>query len=385
MGAGARIEKAILDISGSKMSAVIKDKIDRGVNETRKKAKYVAGRTRSQAEELVDRIKLMIYNSIATLLTFALIVALSLFFYGTFYYAFMPFQVHEHPVNLQFEPCVDNPGLCSKPSATLDLNKKIKLMTGQPYSISLRLEVPESVVNQELGMFMSCMNIQLQDKTLENSCQSSILQFRSPFLIYLETLTFSPFLVSGTSMQKQYLHINLFPRFYDDPHNPAAKAFIEIQSKFLQIYRSTVLIHAEFSGLRHILYHHPWLSTFVGVAANFILLSTIILISWSRLFTNDSLTEETEEKSGLLGDILDYETDLSADEDDVFNNKGAGYVDADQHDRDRNTSCSDYGDQPNQPPGAGFRDQPNQPPGADAADLTVDIDNRINNLVENIE
>ena len=30
---------------------------------------------------------------------------------------------------------------------------------------------------------------------------------------------------------------------------------------------------------------------------------------------------------GLLGDILDYESDLSADEDDVFNNKGAGYVD----------------------------------------------------------
>jgi len=372
MGAGARIEKAILDISGSKMSSIIKDKIDRGVHMTKKKANHLAGRTRSQAEKLVDRVQHMIYNSIATLLTFALIVALSLFFYGTFYYAFMPFQVHEHPVNLHFQPCEDSPGVCSNPGATLELNKKIKLMTGQPYSISLRLEVPESAVNQDLGMFMSCMDIELQDKTKQSSCQSSILQFRSSFLIYLETLAFSPFLVSGTSSQKQYINVNYFPRFYDDPHNPASKASILIQSKFLQIYRSTVLIHAEFSGLRHILYHHPWLSTFIGVTANFILLSTIILISWSRLFTNDSPQEdETEEKSGLLGDI-DYETDLSADEDEVFNNKGA-YVEADEQEPARNLSCSDYGDQPNQPPGTG------------ASDLDGDVDNRINALVENIQ
>ena len=32
-----------------------------------------------------------------------------------------------------------------------------------------------------------------------------------------------------------------------------------------------------------------------------------------------------------MGDILEYETDLSADEDDVFKNKGADYIDADQH------------------------------------------------------
>ena len=41
-------------------------------------------------------------------------------------------------------------------------------------------------------------------------------------------------------------------------------------------------IHAQLSGLRHIMYHHPWISTMAGVLANILTLTVIILISWSR-------------------------------------------------------------------------------------------------------
>merc|ERR1712168_295189 len=317
MGAGARIEKAVLDISGSKVTAVIRDKIDRGVKMTKKKARAVSDKTKDQAQVLMYKARMVLYNSVATVLTFMLIVALSFFFYGTFYYAYMPLQVHEHPINLQFQPCADNPGVCSYPNASMQLNKKIRLMTGQPYSISLKLDVPDSTVNQNVGMFMSCMKIHMQDSKSVDSCQSAILEFRSQFLIYLETLVFSPFLVSGTSSQKQWLTVDYFNKYFDDPHNPASRADITIQSRFLQVYAATVLIHAEFSGLRHIIYHHPWISTAVGVCGNFILLSTIILISWTRFFTTDDEPSREEMlRSGLIGDL---DNDLNdTDEDSAF-------------------------------------------------------------------
>jgi len=377
MGAGARIEKAVLGISaeGSKMSAVIKDKIDEGVKMTKKRAQSVAGRTRNKAENLMFKVKMMIFNSIATLLTFVLIVALSLFFYGTFYYAFMPLQIYEEPINFQFQPCDNEPGVCSFPNASIELNRKIKLMAGLPYSISLRLEVPESTVNQNLGMFMTCMNLELQDKKEIQSCKSSILQFRSSFLIYLETLAFSPFLVSGTSSQKQYVVVNSFPKFYDDLKNPAAWAHIQIQSKFIQIYSAEVLVHAEFSGLRHIIYHHPWISTCIGVGGNFILLSTILLLSWSRLFASDNTETYGNEGSGLLGDISDAETELSLEEDEeVFwyskDESIPSY--AAQHEDSFNFSKDIHEEDLS----FANHDQPNQ---------EGDMDNKINTLVENLQ
>eukprot|EP00088_Acartia_fossae_P053179 TRINITY_DN6039_c0_g1_i1.p1 TRINITY_DN6039_c0_g1~~TRINITY_DN6039_c0_g1_i1.p1 ORF type:complete len:366 (-),score=56.31 TRINITY_DN6039_c0_g1_i1:79-1176(-) len=365
MGAGARIEQAIHDITGTKVTTVIKDKLENGVRLTKRKANSVAGRTKSKAENLVFRLKLLVYNSIATLLTFVLIIALSFFFYGAFYYAYMPLQVHEHPVNLQFTPCDDNPGVCSYPSASMELNRKIKLMTGQPYSITVRLEVPESTVNQDLGMFMSCLQLHLADKNEVSSCQSAILQFRSQFLIYLETLAFSPFLVSGTSSQKQYVDINFYQKFYDDPHNPATKASIQIQSKFIQIYKSTVLIHAEFSGLRHIIYTHPWISTAVGVMGNFILLSTIILISWSRFFTDDRIEDKLA--SELIGDI-DTDSDISLEEDDVFKMTDDPF--GDRH--------GDFGE---------ARASANNSASEEhmKGELDITLDNQINTLVENIK
>merc|ERR1719337_628382 len=70
----------------------------------------------------------------------------------------------------------------------------------------------------------------------------------------------------------------------DDPHSPATNIDLEIRSKFFQVYSASLQVHAEFSGLRRILYRHPWFSTVVGVSSNMIILSIIILISWTTFF-----------------------------------------------------------------------------------------------------
>lgn len=52
--------------------------------------------------------------------------------------------------------CDESKGICSFPSAHVQLTKKQQLlMVGQPYKVNLHLEMPESPTNRELGMFFS--------------------------------------------------------------------------------------------------------------------------------------------------------------------------------------------------------------------------------------
>ena len=55
------------------------------------------------------------------------------------------------------------------------------------------LEVPDSPGNEDLGMFMACMNVTGQDgDIITRSCKSSISQYRSPMLRSIETLALAP-------------------------------------------------------------------------------------------------------------------------------------------------------------------------------------------------
>ena len=54
----------------------------------------------------------------------------------------------------------------------------------------------------------------------------------------------------------------------------------------VQVYSARLQVQAELSGLRHIMYHHPWISSVSGIIANIIVLTTIILISYTRYVSN---------------------------------------------------------------------------------------------------
>jgi len=195
----------------------------------------------------------------------------------------MPVEMHNLPVNLQFQPCEETYQRCSYPLATLQLRRYQKLLQGQTYSISLKLKIPDSPLNEDHGMFMTCLKISSSSgKQIGESCRSSILEYKSPLLRSMETLSLSPALLTGWSEQKQELIINYFSNFQTDPHTPAEIINVEIQSKHLQISEASLEIHAELKGLRHLMYRHPWISAFFGVATNIFVLSTIILISWVR-------------------------------------------------------------------------------------------------------
>merc|ERR1712168_800305 len=169
------------------------------------------------------------------------------------------------------------------PTATVALTRKQQLLQGQPYTIHLTLELPDSPVNEDHGMFMSCMNISTTSgQTIAQSCKSAVAEYRSPLLRTMETLAYSPFLLTGFSSQKQTLNMYYFTNFHPDPHTPAELINIEVKSNNLQVSSALLHLEASLTGLRHLMYRHPWLSSVLGVGTNILIISTVIAVSWAR-------------------------------------------------------------------------------------------------------
>ena len=291
-------------------------------NVTKDRVQRTLTKTMVNSKVMADKTSHLLVSFLSTILTGVLVLAVSVFLYGTFYYAYMPVEMHHLPVHLQFQPCPDSTMRCSYPSAQLNLKRNQKLLQGQTYSISLKLDIPDSPVNEDHGMFMSCLKISsTSGDQIGEACKSSISEYRSSLLRTMETISYSPALLTGFSAQKQELHINYFSNFQTDPHTPAEVINVEIHSKSLQVTEASLEIHAELKGLRHLMYRHPWVSSFLGVSTNILILTTIILMSWARflqpednLSSSDDATATFHSKPTDAAEKLDSQTQATSKE-----------------------------------------------------------------------
>lgn len=214
----------------------------------------------------------------------SLLLWVSIFLYGSFYYSYMPTVSFSTPVHYYYTTDCVGSALCSFPTANISFLKSEKdqvMAYGQPYRISLELEMPESPVNEQLGMFMIKMSCYTKGgKTVSSVGRSTMLHYRSSLLQTLNTLFFSPLLLTGIAEQKQLIEVELFSDYKTNAHQPTIGAVVEIQSKQVQIYSSQLRIHAYFTGIRYVLYNFPLTSAMIGMATNFVFLSVIVLFSY---------------------------------------------------------------------------------------------------------
>ncbi|XP_066426802.1 seipin isoform X1 [Molothrus aeneus] len=224
--------------------------------------------------------------SLALLLLWA-----SVFLYGSFYWAYLPAAAVLRPLHLAFRSDCERPGpeLCSFPTANVSLlgeHREKLLLYGQLYRVSLELELPESPVNRELGMFMVGLSLYGNGgKSLARSERAAMLHYRSRLLRALHTAAFAGLFLSGFAEQSQTLELELLGRYREDPYSPTVGALVEIRSRRVQLYGARLRVHAHFSGLRYLLYHFPLTSAVVGVAGNWTLLALLTLggyLQWGR-------------------------------------------------------------------------------------------------------
>lgn len=220
--------------------------------------------------------------------TILLLLWVSVFLYGSFYYSYMPTVSHLSPVHFHYRTDCDSStaSLCSFPVANVSLAKSGRdrvLMYGQPYRVTLELEMPESPVNQDLGMFLVTVSCYTRGgRIVSTSSRSVMLHYRSQLLQILDTLVFSSLLLFGFAEQKQLLEVELYSDYRENSYVPTTGAVIEIHSKRIQMYAAYLRIHAHFTGLRYLLYNFPVTCAFVGVASNFTFLSIIALFSYMQ-------------------------------------------------------------------------------------------------------
>ncbi|XP_013976708.2 seipin isoform X9 [Canis lupus baileyi] len=220
--------------------------------------------------------------------TILLLLWVSVFLYGSFYYSYMPTVSHLSPVHFYYRTDCDSSTslLCSFPVANVSLAKGGRdrvLMYGQPYRVTLELELPESPVNQDLGMFLVTISCYTRGgRIISTSSRSVMLHYRSDLLQMLDTLVFSSLLLFGFAEQKQLLEVELYSEYRENSYVPTTGAIIEIHSKRIQMYGAYLRIHAHFTGLRYLLYNFPMTCAFIGVASNFTFLSVIVLFSYMQ-------------------------------------------------------------------------------------------------------
>jgi len=222
-----------------------------------------------------------------TILAFGLVTVLWISFaiYGSFYYAYLPLETMYHlPVNFQFDPCPIeyDRERCSFLKASVDFpiddrtrsHENDLTLLGHSYSISLDLELPSDDMNKKAGMFIICLKLETVDgnESSENTCQSSVLPHRSSVSRTLRSLL--PFYNYGG---EEFLSIEFVENF------PAAKAHIEIKSRYLGISNASLRLHARFKGLRYLMYHYPITCGILGVTFVVIVLVSLVFLMLGKM------------------------------------------------------------------------------------------------------
>ncbi|XP_026572154.1 seipin isoform X2 [Pseudonaja textilis] len=269
------------------------------------------------ASLLMLRVRRTVLQTAILFCVLLLLLWISIFLYGSFYYSYMPTVSYVSPVHYQFRTDCGQPGpeLCSFPVANISFIKDSRdqvLMYGQPYRMSLELELPESPVNQNLGMFMVVISCYTKGgRIISSSARAAMLHYRSGLLQMLDTLAFSGLFLAGFTEQKQTVDVELYSDYKEDSYVPTIGAVIEIQTTRIQIYGAHLRVHAHFTGLRYLLYNFPVTSAILGVASNFMFLSVIVLFSylqwiWGSLWPKETLSVQIpgRDKSGP-GQTLD--------------------------------------------------------------------------------
>ncbi|XP_078000129.1 seipin-like [Glandiceps talaboti] len=234
--------------------------------------------------------KFVFYSSVIVL-----ILWVSIFLYGSFYYAYMPTVEHVRPVHLHYSDCSEGTlwkAACPYPTANVTLldepsQRQQFLMRGQPYRVMLNLEMPQSPVNENIGVFMVKISFYSDgDEFISMSSRPAMLHFKSFTLKLMETIFLAPLLIGGFSEEKQVMEVELYDKFQDSPYKPTIGAIIEVQAKSAQIYSSVLRIQARFTGLRYLMFEWPILTATFGVGTNFLILFTVAIISWLRWFND---------------------------------------------------------------------------------------------------
>ncbi|KXJ81651.1 hypothetical protein RP20_CCG018302 [Aedes albopictus] len=190
--------------------------------------------------------------------------------------------------------CLSEQKCLGYPSDTVVLTKKQQfLMVGQAYKVTLYLEMPESIQNDNTGMFTVCATMQSRSSAefSVKSCRLSMVHFKSGLLKMMTTVMLAPFYILGYREEKQTVAIDLFTHFEDSQAHPVTSVDVAILSRDIQFYSAQLHITANFSGLRYVMFNWPIVSAAIGILTNLFFIVIICVLSWYHWDDTEWLVE----------------------------------------------------------------------------------------------
>lgn len=297
--------------------------------------------TSSQSSSPDDRFRLgnlfsiswylsVIWNSIHSA-TFAsvfviLLVWASIFIYITFYFLYIPSLDLSRAIHFQFDSDCGHPATdhkCSIPHADIQLGQyktPTLFAKGQPYRIRVDLNLPESGVNKDQGMFMIKLYLRdMNGKNIVTSSRPSMLTYKSLPVKLIHTFFSWPLYLSGWRRESEEMQVPLIEDYVDGTrpaHGPASSARVELIARNLQVYSSTLIIQAHLTGLRYYMVHWPILTALFGIATIFAFLSLITICSINRVVRDDSADTEIIFSDDLASNSGSQDTDNDREDQD---------------------------------------------------------------------
>lgn len=257
--------------------------------------------------------------SLVTLYSF-LILSTSMFIYITLYNIYVPVVQYTRPVHLQFDStCQTN---CSHPHAVVNFNdvrSSFYLARGQSYKFVIALEMPESDINWNQGMFMIRLRlIESQGKTLYDISRPAILKYKTLLTRIINSLIYWPFLITSYRNEMQVLHVQLIDSYIEGAKfyfNKMDRALVEIIARDIQIYSANLHVLANLSGLSYYMYHWRITSAAIGVTtlASFMAILSVYRGHSSSGYQLVGISDQgegdengDEEDARLVGSSSDY-------------------------------------------------------------------------------
>ncbi|CAL1531242.1 unnamed protein product [Lymnaea stagnalis] len=247
---------------------------------------------------LLNKAKSTLQKVLFLLVVYTTLMVVAVLFFALFYHVYVPTAEINRPVNLVFSVCSSGVGICSFPSGNAtfwseDGTFQEVLGLGQPYTVILELELPDSPTNRDLGMFMVSLKMYDREGLISlTSHRSALLKYRSIISRVIDLFVWSPFYFIDFWDQKQTLKINMFSHYVDDYYHPSVGAVVEVHSHKIEIYSSTLKFFAKLTGMKYILYYWPILSAALAVFFNTSILALGMLVAW--LQKNETLKRIAE-------------------------------------------------------------------------------------------
>lgn len=263
----------------------------------------LAEQYKRKSEAGIQTTRAILLKMIVAIVATAVIFWGAILLYAYFYYTYMPTVSHVKDVYLNYRDCLPGQKCSEYPSDTVVLtNKQRILMVGQPYRVTLYLEMPESGQNDKTGMFTVCATMQDREasENSKKSCRLSMIHYKSNLLKMISTVVMAPFYVLGYREEKQVVVIELFKDFEDYQTDPVTSVEVAILSKEIQFYSAKLHITANFYGLRYLMYEWPILSAILGIVTILFFLVIVCILSWYHWDESEWLVEVKERYQQIL-------------------------------------------------------------------------------------